>query len=107
MRLGKLVQKDTILEARRFSTSPDGHISDIQSVKIPIQKGGMCILDILGIHMNREWDLDAVRRDPDFFSLSSAIHWGNDVHEFRPERFMDTGTYKWPRDACTCSVHCP
>lgn len=66
MRLGKLVQKDTILEARRFSTLPDGHISDIQSVKIPIQKGGMCILDILGIHMNREWDLYAVRRDPDF-----------------------------------------
>jgi len=37
------------------------------------------------------------------FFFSSAIHWGDDVDEFKPERFIDTDTYKWPRDACTCS----
>lgn len=24
--------------------------------------------------------------------------WGDDAHEFKPERFIDTDTYKWPRD---------
>lgn len=80
VRLGKLAQKDTVLKTRRFSTSPDGRISDIEEVSVPIQKGGMCVLDILGMHMN-------------------PIHWGDDVDEFKPERFVDTDTYKWPRDA--------
>jgi hypothetical protein len=32
-----------------------------------------------------------------------AIHWGNDTDKFKPERFIDTETYKWPRDACMFS----
>jgi len=99
MRLAKMVQKDTILEARRFSTLADGRISDVQGVAVPIQKGGMCVVDIMGVHMNRE-SLPTIRG---FFIFLSAIHWGDDVDEFKPERFMDTNTYKWPRDACTCS----
>jgi len=55
MRLAKMVQRDTILEARRFSTLADGQISDVQGVAVPIQKGGMCVVDIMGVHMNREW----------------------------------------------------
>jgi hypothetical protein len=34
-------------------------------------------------------------------NVSAAIHWGEDVDKFKPERFIDTETYKWPRDACT------
>ena len=100
MRLAKMVQKDTILEARRFSTLADGRISDVQGVAVPIQKGGMCVVDIMGVHMNREWggSLPTIRG-----LFLSAIHWGDDVDEFKPERFMDTDTHKWPRDACTCS----
>ncbi len=33
-------------------------------------------------------------------SFGPAIHWGEDVDKFKPERFIDTETYKWPRDAC-------
>lgn len=29
----------------------------------------------------------------------AAISWGPDVTEFRPSRFLDIDTYKWPRDA--------
>ena len=28
-----------------------------------------------------------------------ALHWGEDVTEFKPERFIDTDAYRWPRDA--------
>jgi len=55
MRLAKMAQKDTILEARRFSTLADGRISDVRGVAVPIQKGGMGVVDIMGVHMNREW----------------------------------------------------
>jgi len=34
-------------------------------------------------------------------NVGAAIHWGGDVDKFKPERFIDTETYKWPRDACT------
>lgn len=30
-----------------------------------------------------------------------ALVWGKDAHVFRPERFIDTDDYKWPRDGCT------
>ena len=29
-----------------------------------------------------------------------AFHWGEDAAEFKPERFIDTDSYRWPRDAC-------
>ncbi|KIM74190.1 hypothetical protein PILCRDRAFT_828484 [Piloderma croceum F 1598] len=29
----------------------------------------------------------------------SLLHWGEDAAEFKPERFIDTDTYRWPRDA--------
>ena len=30
----------------------------------------------------------------------AALYWGEDAAEFRPERFIDTESYQWPRDAC-------
>ena len=72
------------------------------------ERWDVCVVDIMGVHMNREWGDPYLLRwgVTDyffFFFFLSAIHWGNDVDEFKPERFMDTDTYKWPRDACTCS----
>jgi hypothetical protein len=40
-------------------------------------------------------------RDEPNINGTEAIHWGEDADKFRPERFIDTETYKWPRDACT------
>ncbi|KAF9443653.1 cytochrome P450 [Macrolepiota fuliginosa MF-IS2] len=80
VRLGKLVQNDTVIKAKRFTTSPEGKVRVTQEIDVPVQKGGMCVMDILGMHMN-------------------PIHWGDDVDSFKPDRFIDTETYKWPRDA--------
>lgn len=30
----------------------------------------------------------------------AAIYWGPDAGDFKPERFVDTEAYRWPRDAC-------
>ncbi|EKM76767.1 hypothetical protein AGABI1DRAFT_131058 [Agaricus bisporus var. burnettii JB137-S8] len=80
IRLVKLAQRDTILKSKRFVMSSKGNIGSTEVVDVPIEKGAMCVLDILGLHMN-------------------LIHWGNDVEKFKPERFIDTPHYTWPRDA--------
>jgi hypothetical protein len=28
------------------------------------------------------------------------MYWGVDATAFKPEKFIDTDTYRWPRDAC-------
>ncbi|KAG7448724.1 cytochrome P450 [Guyanagaster necrorhizus] len=79
-RLGKLVQANSVIPARRFQMSPEGRPSDVEQFSVAIDKGSLVIIDIFGLHMN-------------------PIHWGEDVEEFRPERFIDTKSYRWPRDA--------
>ncbi|KAK0192740.1 cytochrome P450, partial [Armillaria mellea] len=79
-RLGKLVQANSILPTRRFQMSPEGKPCNIERIPVAIEKGSLVIIDIFGLHMN-------------------PIHWGDDVEEFRPERFIDTESYRWPRDA--------
>ncbi|KAK0495923.1 cytochrome P450 [Armillaria luteobubalina] len=79
-RLGKLVQANSILPARRFQMSPEGKPCNIEQIPVAIEKGSLVIIDIFGLHMN-------------------PIHWGDDVEEFKPERFIDTESYRWPRDA--------
>jgi hypothetical protein len=65
-----------------------------------VPAGSIVVVDILGAHMNRKSsNLFAIRTE--FFSgLFVALHWGEDVDDFKPERFIDTDTYRWPRDAC-------
>lgn len=29
-----------------------------------------------------------------------ALVWGENAHLFKPEHFIDTDTYRWPRDGC-------
>jgi hypothetical protein len=101
VRLGKHVLGDTTFKARRFTTSPDGKVRNVEQYTVPIKGGSMVIIDILALHMNREF------LSSNFCTLShvhSAIYWGDDVSEFRPERFIDTDTYRWPRDACVYNL---
>ncbi|TFK72446.1 cytochrome P450 [Pluteus cervinus] len=79
-RLSKIVQRDTILPTRQFSSGPDGAIEDVMCSEIHVKPGNTIIIDIVGLQRN-------------------PIHWGNDAEEFKPERFIDTPTYHWPRNA--------
>ncbi|KAJ7918449.1 cytochrome P450, partial [Mycena leptocephala] len=38
------------------------------------------MIDVLGLHMN-------------------PMYWRRDVTEFKADRFLDTESYRWPRDA--------
>ncbi|KAJ6582915.1 cytochrome P450 [Mycena vulgaris] len=80
VRLSKLVQTDTNLQARRFATTSDGDIDDIQEFLVSVPRGSIIMIDILGVH-------------------TSPIYWERDAGEFKPERFLDTESYRWPRDA--------
>ncbi|KAG5646335.1 hypothetical protein DXG03_003658 [Asterophora parasitica] len=79
-RLAKHVQLDTRLSARRFQTNAKGEVTNVEKYDVPIKTGSIVIIDILGLHNN-------------------PIHWGEDAANFKPERFIDTDTYRWPRDA--------
>jgi len=97
-RIDKIVQADTVVSVAQFtptteittpSTSFDGGLTNVtfkrdplKDTRIPVQvpKDSIVVVDIWGVHMN-------------------PLHWGEDAHMFRPERFIDTETYKWPRDA--------
>ncbi|KAJ8693930.1 hypothetical protein PTI98_008872 [Pleurotus ostreatus] len=86
-RLGKPVHADTTLKARRFTTNIQHsksadlqEVSNVEEFVVPIPKGSIVIVDIYGLHLN-------------------PVHWGPDVTEFRPDRFIDTESYRWPRDA--------
>ncbi|KAF8730610.1 hypothetical protein AX14_005373 [Amanita brunnescens Koide BX004] len=79
-RLAKVVLSDTVIKTRRFTMKADGTLDKVEVVNTPIKAGSAVILDIHGLHHN-------------------PIHWGEDVDKFMPERFIDTETYKWPRDA--------
>jgi len=106
--LGKPAKVDSILTARRFTKHSNGSnkqwSSEEYNVKVPA--GSIVVMDILAAQMNRK---------PVFFgalfgftaeSFSRfyiAMTWGEDVYDFRPERFIDTDTYRWPREACESS----
>ncbi|KAI0066984.1 cytochrome P450 [Artomyces pyxidatus] len=81
-RLAKHVAADAVVTATRFTQHKDGHNLHGDEEKIPVAmpKGSVVITDILGVHRN-------------------PLHWGADCKEFKPERFIDTDTYRWPRHA--------
>ncbi|THU79778.1 cytochrome P450 [Dendrothele bispora CBS 962.96] len=79
-RLGRRVLTDTTLTSHRFEIAPDGSVQRVQEFEVNLKHGSQVILDLTAVHRN-------------------PIHWGKDVNDFRPERFIDTDTYRWPRDA--------
>ncbi|KAJ7359619.1 cytochrome P450, partial [Mycena albidolilacea] len=80
VRISKIVHADTTIKAHRFTTTSNGDIDNIQNISVPVKTGNMIMVDIRGLHMN-------------------PMYWGSDAASFKPERFVDTDSYKWPRDA--------
>ncbi|KAJ7359621.1 cytochrome P450 [Mycena albidolilacea] len=80
IRISKLVHADTTIKAHRFTTTSNGDIDNVQDISVPVKAGSMVLVDIRGLHMN-------------------PMYWGPDAESFKPERFIDTESYKWPRDA--------
>ncbi|KAJ7185748.1 cytochrome P450 [Mycena filopes] len=79
-RLCKIAHADTSLTAHRYTPGPNGDVADITPFAIPVKTGAVVVIDILGLHSN-------------------PMYWGKDVDAFKPERFIDTESYRWPRDA--------
>ncbi|KAJ6472655.1 cytochrome P450 [Mycena vulgaris] len=79
-RLGKIAHADTTLTAHRFTANATGDMHDITPFAVPVKAGSLVIIDVLALHMN-------------------PMYWGPDAAVFRPERFVDTDAYRWPRDA--------
>ncbi|KAJ6557960.1 cytochrome P450 [Mycena capillaripes] len=80
VRLSKIVHSDTTIKAHRFTTNSEGEVDHVQDFSVPVKTGAIVMIDILGLHNN-------------------PMYWGKDVAEFRPDRFVDTESYRWPRDA--------
>ncbi|KAJ7665990.1 cytochrome P450 [Mycena polygramma] len=80
VRLMKIVHADTTIKAHRFTTNGKGEVDDVQDISVPVKTGSMIMIDVLGLHNN-------------------PMYWGSDVAEFKPDRFLNTETYRWPRDA--------
>ncbi|KAJ7468028.1 cytochrome P450 [Mycena latifolia] len=79
-RLCKIAHADATLTAHRFATGPAGELRDVAPFAVPVKQGSIVVIDVLALHMN-------------------PMYWGADAAEFKPARFIDTETYRWPRDA--------
>jgi hypothetical protein len=99
--LAKPVKSDAVLKIKRFTQHSAGpnKLVNPEEVEMKVPARSIMVVDILGAQMNRMTDFLPMCKP---FSYSfAALHWGEDVEEFKPERFIDTDTYRWPRDACT------
>jgi len=80
-RLAKDVNVDTSLPGVHFSQNDsETSLTEGQAYTLPVPAGSVVMLDIWALHHN-------------------PLYWGEDVYEFKPERFLDTDTYRWPRHA--------
>ncbi|KAJ6557996.1 cytochrome P450, partial [Mycena capillaripes] len=79
-RLGKIVDSDTTLTAHRFTTGLTGEVKNVTPFTMPVRAGTIVIIDVRALHLN-------------------PLYWGRDAADFKPKRFVDTETYRWPRDA--------
>ncbi|EJD34457.1 cytochrome P450 [Auricularia subglabra TFB-10046 SS5] len=66
---------------------------------VPVAQGTACILSINAVHMSRERArATRICAAPQQIPCA-ALYWGADAASFRPERFIDTPEWQWPRDA--------
>ncbi|KAK7038732.1 hypothetical protein VNI00_010617 [Paramarasmius palmivorus] len=86
-RLGRVVLRDTALPAQRFYRDSEG-LYKTQPYSVPITKGSKILLDFGALHMN-------------------PLYWGDDAVDFNPDKFIDTDSYRWPREAFMAFSHGP
>ena len=102
-RLAKQVHADATITARRFvphAKGPGMH-GEAEQYRIAIPKGSVVIMDVFGTSLSREMTGPLlIPVHIEYILRALALHWGEDAAEFKPERFIDTDTYRWPRDAC-------
>jgi cytochrome P450 len=80
-RLPKDVHADTVLPATYFTPgSEDSPPVEIGKFTMAIPAGSVIAIDVWALHTN-------------------PLYWGEDSAEFKPERFIDTESYQWPRSA--------
>ncbi|KAH0826709.1 cytochrome P450 [Lanmaoa asiatica] len=79
-RLPKDVHTDTVLPGTCFTTGSKESLVETAKFSMAIPAGSVVVLDIWALHMN-------------------PLYWGEDAAEFKPERFIDTPSHQWPRNA--------
>ncbi|KAH0826708.1 cytochrome P450 [Lanmaoa asiatica] len=75
-RISKDAHADTVLPGTYFTPGS----KETRRFSMAVPAGSVIVLDVWALHM-------------------SPLHWGEDAAEFKPERFIDTGSYQWPRNA--------
>ena len=53
-RLGKLIHADTTVTAHRFEMTSEGKVGRVKPIQVCVPAGGLMVVDIIGIHYNRE-----------------------------------------------------
>ena len=102
------MQTDTVLPGTYFNPGSEGE-SPVETGKFTkaVPAGSLVSLDVWGLHMNRESTSSWTRSVRLTFTYIAALYWGEDAEAFKPERFIDTESYQWPRNACKPTIPCP
>ncbi|KAG9309959.1 cytochrome P450 [Chiua virens] len=80
-RIPKNVHADMVLPSTYFTPgSKENPSNETGKCAVAVPEGGVVIIDIWAMHMN-------------------PLYWGEDAAEYKPERFIDTESHQWPRDA--------
>ncbi|KAH7103503.1 cytochrome P450 [Auriculariales sp. MPI-PUGE-AT-0066] len=73
-------KRDATSDTTLPSRVRDPQTGSWKAAPVAVPAGTACVVCIHAAHM-------------------SPLYWGEDVSHFRPEHFMDTADYQWPRDA--------
>ncbi|KAG8216942.1 cytochrome P450 [Butyriboletus roseoflavus] len=81
-RIPKDVHQDTVLPGTSFIPGPkEDPFIETGKFSMAVPAGSVVVVDVWALHMN-------------------PLYWGEHAAEFKPERFIDTESYQWPRNAC-------